>query len=50
MISCDRSLVYRWHIYEQAHLGEFGMLCNKAAVQPSARAGESGDNKRAIKR
>ena len=36
--------------YEQTHLGEFGVLFNEAALQPSAEAGESADNKRAITR
>ena len=36
--------------YEQTHLSEFGVLFNKAAVQPSAEAGESADQKMAIQR
>ena len=48
MIACDRPLAFRWHTNRLCTWASLGY--NKAAVQPSAEAGESGDTKRAIKR
>ena len=49
MIACDRPLVYRWltNRLTWASLRGGG---GKVAVQPSARAGESGDKNMVIKR
>ena len=51
MIACDRPLVYRWltNRLTWASLGGGG-AGGKVAVQPSARAGESGDKNMVIKR
>ena len=49
MIACDRPLVYRW-LTNRLTWTSLGGGAGKVAVQPSARAGESGDKNMVIKR
>ena len=50
MIACDRPLVYRWLTNRLTWASLAGGGGVKVAVQPSARAGESGDKNMVIKR